>query len=49
MQYTDTKIDSRAHYEAPQSDLINVVGGGRILLNTSPTTPEGWDVDDYDW
>lgn len=46
-QYTNSKIDSRAPYEAPQSDLVSIVGGGRVL-NTSATN-EDWDYGDYEW
>lgn len=47
MQYTNSKIDSRARYEAPQSDLVSIVGGGRVLVTS--VTNEGWDYGDYEW
>lgn len=45
MQHKELVLDSRARYEAPQSELLSMVGESNFLASAHP---EGWEYGDYE-
>lgn len=45
MQHKELVLDLRARYEAPQSELLSMVGESNFLASARN---EGWEYDDYE-